>query len=75
MYIFRSSLSVDAESKYQVQEMLSSMVEKTDRKREPKRNVTASSSQCVPNFSFLAGIIVSLTKFHKQKNKPDDKNN
>lgn len=31
------------------------MVEKIDRKREPKRNVTASSSQCVPNFRFLAG--------------------
>lgn len=67
MYIFRSSLS--AESKYQVQEMLSSMVEKIDRKREPKRNVTASSSQCVPNFSFLAGSFVYKIPASKQAEK------
>lgn len=69
MYIFRSSLSVDAESKYQVQEMLSSMVEKIDRKREPTRNVTASSSQCVPNFRFLAGSFAYKIPPSKQAEK------
>lgn len=57
--------------------MLSSMVEKMDRKREPKRNVTGSSSQCVPNFRFLAGSFAYKIPPRKQieKYKPDDKNN